>query len=649
MTRGQKWAGSLAGLVVLIAIAIYFFDWNLLKPYIARKVTAATGRTFAINGDLDVRLSLSQLRPRIRADGVVLGNIAGSRDPNMVDAKRVEFSVELLPLLTGKVHLPEIALSEPRVVLEMSDDGTPNWVFNKNKPPPPFPDIGAVAIDHGTLTFRDPQLKSDFTLAVDTRDGPEGKTVELKGGGKFKGLPSSIVARVGELLALRDASKPYPIDAQAAIGTTKVRAKGTLLDPLHLQGENIDFALEGSDMALLYPVIGVPIPPTPPYKVSAALNHTGQVWTLKNIKGLVGKSDLAGEFSVDRGPVPQAIKADLVSNNLDMADLGGFIGADRGHGNVHQPPAKVPPADRVLPNEPFSLEKLRAANADVKFRGAHIVTTKLPLEKMEVHMIVNNGITDLTPLNFSVAGGTLESNIRMDGRNSSISTHAEIAAKGLHLDQLMPTAKMSKVTSGAIGGRAKLTMAGTSIAQMLGSANGEAAVIMNGGSVSELAMRLSNIDIANSFARMIGGDRETPINCFVSNWNAVDGNFKIQAMVLDTPKVYVDGTGNVNLRNEALNVRLTAHSKTFSLASLRGPIDVAGTLKHPIVSPEIGTLIARGGLAVAIGSVTAGIGALIPLIELGNKDETHCRELKAEAKADVGVKESDLAMRKKRR
>ena len=303
----------------------------------------------------------------------------------------------------------------------------------------------------------------------------------------------------------------------------------------------------------------------------------------------------------------------------------------------------------MLPTEPYNLDKLHAANADVKFRGAHIVTEKIPLEKMDVHMIVNNGTADLAPLNFSVAGGTLESHIKMDARNSPISTHAEIAVKGLHLEQLMPTAKLSQVTSGTIGGRAKLTGTGNSLAQMLGSANGEAALIMNGGTISELAMRLANLDVANSFARMIGGDRETPIRCLVSNWNAVDGDFQIQSMVLDTPKVNLYGTGDVNMRNEALNLRLTAHSKTFSLASLRGPIDIDGTLKHPAFHPQLGTVITRGGLAAAIGSVTAGIGALIPLIETGKKEETNCHQLKEEAKADVGVKPSDLAPQKGRR
>ena len=642
MTRTQKWLAGIAAVVVVAGVALYFFDWNLAKPYVARKVTAATGRTFAINGDLDVRLSLT---PRISADQVVLGNAPWSSDPNMIEVKHVEFTLDLLALLSGHVRLPDVALSEPRVVLERNAEGTPNWEFERKHEPRGMPDIGAFAIDRGTLVFRDPKLKSDLTLDIETRNDGATKAVELNGRGTFKGLPSTIHARGGELLALRDTTKPYPIDARAQLGATKATAKGTLIDPLHLRGENIDFTLEGGDLAQLYPILGVPIPPTPPYKLKASLNHTGDVWTLKQLKGVVGSSDLNGEFAVDRGRAPQMITANLVSNRLDMADLGGFIGAERGN----KPAATPPPANRVLPAEPFNLEKLRAADADVRFRGAKIVTEKLPLENMDAHMKIADGQLELSPLSFSVAGGLLDSRIRMDGRKAPISTQAEIAAKGLHIDQLMPGGSMKQLTAGTIGGRAKLAMSGNSIAQMLGSANGEAALIMDGGSVSELALRLSNLDVANSIARLIGGDRQAPIRCMVSNWNATNGVFEIQSMVLDTPKVNLTGTGRVNMKTEALDLRLTAHSKTFSLASLRGPIDIDGTFKQPAVHPQFGTAIVRGGLAVALGAVTAGVGALLPLLELGKMEESACVELKNEAKRDVGVRQSDLAEVKKKR
>ena len=192
-------------------------------------------------------------------------------------------------------------------------------------------------------------------------------------------------------------------------------------------------------MAQLYPIIGVPLPPTPAYKLAGYLDHEGDLWKFSKFKGSVGKSDLAGDFSVDRGKQPQFITANLVSRNLDMNDLGGFIGADRGD----RPPDKPPPSDKLLPTEPFSLEKLRAANADVRFQGARIVTQKTPLEKMNAHLIIKDGTVKLAPLDFGVAGGNLISQIDMDARKPRIATRADITVKGVHLGQLFPESKLA--------------------------------------------------------------------------------------------------------------------------------------------------------------------------------------------------------------
>src|SRR5450759_3067144 len=631
MTRTRKWLLGIAVCLLLLVTAVSLFDWNLARPYIARQVTSATGRSFAINGDLDVHLSLW---PRIIANDVVMGNAAWSKDPVMAQIKRADFRINLLKLLGGHLAFPEISLSELHLLLEANKDGVANWAFDQPGKQREFPAIGALAIDHGIVKYRDPTINTDLdlelnTLAV-TRDDPE-SMLEVTGTGQFKGMETKLQARGGALLALRSADRPYPIKATATLGTTKASVDGTLIDPLHLIGEEVNFQLEGSNLALLYTIMGVPIPPTPAYKLAGFLSHTGDIWTFKRVNGTLGKSDFTGDFSVDQGMDPQLITADLVSRSLDMKDLGGFIGADRGT----KPSDHPPPGDKVLPAEPFSLEKLRIADADVRFKAARIIAKKIVLEKMEMHLIVKDGTLKLAPLNFGIAGGNLVAEIAMGGRKSHIVTHADITAKGLHLDQMFPVSKHKAASAGTIGGRAKLDASGNSIAQMLGTTNGEAALIMEGGTVSELLLRLSNLDIANSIKVLLGGDKQVPIRCMVADFKAVEGDFKIQDLVLDTPKESITGEGNVNFADESLHLKFVSHLKGFSLASLRGPIVVTGPFKKPSVHPEMGKVAARGGLAVILGVLTASIAALIPLLEFGKNKDSNCAVLMSQIKSDA--------------
>ena len=72
-------------------------------------------------------------------------------------------------------------------------------------------------------------------------------------------------------------------------------------------------------------------------------------------------------------------------------------------------------------------------------------------------------------VNFGVAGGDIRSTIRMDAREKTIRTRADITAKGLNLGELFPGAKLTDDAIGRIGGRVAITGTGNSIARMLGA------------------------------------------------------------------------------------------------------------------------------------------------------------------------------------
>ena len=472
LPRLLKWITSaFLAVVTTVFLFVIFLDWNLLRPALAGWVGTATGRSFAINGDLSVKLAWP---PRLIANDIVLGNAPWGTEPALAVIKRLEFSINPFKLLTGTLAFPEITLSEPQVALEVSPSGEGNWAFGspEKKKAVELPSVDRLSIDHGSAKYRDLRIKTDLAFELKTEDAG----IAVDGKGHFKGLPTSLHAQGGALLSLRHSDNPYPIKASGVLGNTKVSIAGNLLDPLHFKAAQLNFTVAGNDLAALYPVIGVPFPPTPAYKLAGFLDHMGQVWAFRRFKGTIGQSDISGDFAVDRSKQPQMITGDLVSRQLVMKDLGGFIGADRGT----QPSSEPPASDKVLPTEPFNLEKLQAANADVHFRGESILGERLPLKKMKAHLIVSDGVLKLAPIDFDVAGGNLIASIEMDGRQPRIATRADITAKGLHLGQLFPDSQLAGANTGMMGGRAQLVGSGNSIAQMLGSANGETALIMDG-------------------------------------------------------------------------------------------------------------------------------------------------------------------------
>ena len=116
---------------------------------------------------------------------------------------------------------------------------------------------------------------------------------------------------------------------------------------------------------------------------------------------------------------------------------------------------------------------------------------------------------------------------------------------------------------------------------MLGGANGDAALIMEGGSVSELMVRLSNLDVANGLAVLgLTGDRQVPLRCMVTQLKGTNGDFVAAIVRARYGQSRGHGEGNIDFAEEKLNLHLVSKPQDFSLASLRGPINVTGTFKN---------------------------------------------------------------------
>jgi uncharacterized protein involved in outer membrane biogenesis len=622
-TRQQKLLTIFATVAVVVALVIYFFNWNMLRGFVERRVTSATGRSFHIRGDLDVKLSF---RPRITVNDVSMGNAAWSQTPTMATLSRAEVVVDLRSLFHHDIAVPLVHLLKPQLLLEKNKEGAANWDFGKNKDNQndngKTVRIGDLKIDDGQITYRSVPERADLQVSLASMaDANEAdRLLKIEARGHYLDLDTEAHGEVGAISNIADLQRAFPLKLAGHVGKTQLQADGNIDRLANFDGLHLKFSLSGGSLAELYPLVGVPLPATPAYSLAGHIDQTGKRWDLQQLDGHVGNSDIHGNLSVDRGPRPQFMSAVLHSENLDLKDLSGLIGARTESGKT------IVDSDRVLPNTPFSFDKLYAANADVRLKGKHIQTERMPIDDMDVHLKLNDAHLLLDPLNFGVAGGNINATINLDAHQSPIKTDADIKLQKIRFDSLFPDFKLQKANAGIIGGRAKFASEGDSIAKMLGSANGQIAFMMNGGSVSQLAVRLANLDVANSLVLLLGGDKSLQIRCMVVDLDAKDGNMEVKTMVLDTAKSVINGRGHINFKDETLGLRLASDSKSVSLAALRGPIDVTGTFKKPNAGPSVKNVSGRVAAAAALGAIAPPL-AFIPLIDFGGGEDSDCATL----------------------
>lgn len=623
-TRRQRRLRTAAAALAVVGLGVALFDWNLLRRPIEHIVSERLERRFRIAGPLSVRPW--SLHPSVSADGLSVANVSGGKAPQLAAVGRLSFSVDLRALLRGEWVLDGIALDGADIHLEEDADGKGNWLLGKDSGgSAPALRLGTIRIRDSVLSVRLPSRRTDLQLRVASDD--TGGALRFSATGRWQGEALDIRGKAGSVEGYLDGAKPYPVEAGGSIGATRFSVAGSGANLPDLDGLDIRFTLSGPSLAPLYALTGVPLPATPPYRLAGHLVHSGQRWQFDDLDGLVGSSDLRGTFTVDRGTQPQRLEGRLRSRRLDLSDLSGFIGARATSGQEI-----APRPGKVLPSRALGFEKIAAANVDVDFAIDDIRNTGLPLEAAEGHLRIDDRRVTLAPLRLGLAKGKVDGRLELDARSQPAKAVLDVRATRLQLRELLPGTESRNFTSGHLGGRARLAMRGRSVAELLGSADGEVALAMTGGSTNRLLVRLANLDVANALIAWLSGGQREDIRCLVGDMTASGGVLKPRTLVLDTTRSRVVGQGTISLRDEQLDLRLRSEPKDGSLLALRGPLYFGGSFAAPVVRPEPIPLGSRIAGALALGTISPPL-ALLALVETGGAEDTPCATLLARRRA----------------
>ncbi|ABR89753.1 AsmA protein [Janthinobacterium sp. Marseille] len=638
-----------SALLLVCVLFLLMFDWNRAKPWLNERVSEATGRHFAINGDLILTWQRAEPAtgtwrdwipaPRLSAHDVTLGNPEWAKpDSNMAEIGHITFSVNPLPLLNKTIVIPSLQLDDPNLALQRVSKGKDNWTFKQSDPSEWTLDLQRLYFYRGEITLKDEVEHIDAKANIDTLEPTAVNDFVMgwKISGTFNGARISGDGKAGALLALKNVDKPFPLEARLNVGKTSIRVNGTVTKPQELAAIDMRLHLSGASMADLYPLTGITLPKTPEFSTEGHLigvtNKAGGKWTYEKFKGKVGDSDIAGTLVYEAKQPRPLLSGTVVSNLLQLSDLGPVIGADSNESKKERGVAANQPADKVLPVEKFTTERWGSIDADVQITGHKIVhSASLPIENLDTHLKLQDSVVTLSPLKFGVAGGNLIGDIKLDGRNNVIKAEAKVSARHLKLKQLFPTFQPMQASFGEVNGDTSLSGTGNSIASLLATSNGEIKSLINEGTISKLLLEQIGLNIGNIVISKLFGDKQVKLNCMATDLSVTNGLVQTRTFIVDTDDAVMYITGTVDLAKEQLNLTIKPETKGLRIVSLRAPIYVTGEFANPKVGVDTGVLALKAGSAVAL-AVVAPVTALLPLINVGNPEENKCTSLLKEAR-----------------
>ncbi len=620
------------GALVLLAQS----EWG--ERWLEARASAAIHREVQIE---NIRLHATW-PPTVTMDKLRIGNPPWATTKNLVDASGLSFTVAIAPLFEKRIVLPSVRAGVASAGLEQKGDQA-TWRFGVTQSNPARIDLGRVLLEDGRVVYRHEEEKTALEILAKGSLGDRGE-LALQASGTFRGESARGTATIPGLDA-NNPTDPVRIIAKANLGRTSVTGDGTFATDFATY--DLKLGLAGATLKDLHRLVGLLLPDTPPYKLDGRLRYQANEWQFDPFTGKVGDSDLRGTVVYSKGAPRPMFRANLQSTRLDFDDLGPLVGAPpkTGPGETASAEQRAKAAELavsayVLPRQGLDTGRWKEMDADVQLTARRVLRPKqLPIDSLTTHVVLKDGVMNLEPLDFGVAGGHVRSIVTIDSNKQPPLATVKTDVQGVKLGELFPTAKTMEQALGTLYGRADLRGRGTSIGELLGSSNGRIVLAANGGRVSDLLVQLLEIDVARA-AMLLGTRRQqVDLRCAVGDIKVTNGIATPESFVVDTTETLVKVEGTLDFSKERFDLVARGRGKTPSLFTLKSPIVLEGSFRKPSVHLKAGPILAQAGIAAALAVAAAPL-AIVPFLASGGAQDADCDSLLVDAKSHGAVKKT---------
>ncbi len=623
---------TILGLIVLAWTILFVTKGRFLKHTFERIVAQQTHREVKVAGDF--QLYFNPLNVKFVAEDMTIANPEWAGKGHFFEAKRIDSRISTWGLITGRQRINWLDLQDGRLDLRWDKAGKRNsWTFSEEKGEPlDLPIIRRALVQGTMIRYIDPRMQVEAGVRIHTveaKDTQFASSIGFDGAGTVRGTR---FVMNGALLTpnatVSGGKNQLKLHAEAV--RTQVDVSGTLPGATEIEGADLHMNLRGQNLADIFMLAGIAVPDTRTYRLTSAVTKQGNEWRFAGLKGRFGDSDLAGKMTVKMTRPRMLLSAELATDTLDIVDAGPFIGynpntlaAKGAAGAVTQ----VSGTPRILPDAKLRIDALRNFDAKVHWTVRRVRAPSLPVSNIELGLDLDNMRLKLSPLNFSMARGTVSSDITINARKQPVFTDYDIRLSPTPMGTLLAGFGVEQSgTSGTLKARVQMTGTGDSVRESLASSNGRIAVIMPRGSLWTRNIQLSEIDIGTFVQKMFEKKLKEPvqINCGLIGFTVRNGVAAADPILIDTQKNVILGRGGFSFRDESIDLAIRADSKKFSLFSGQSPVGLNGHFAQPglnVISPE---LVARAGVGLGLGVIASPFAAIIAFVDVGDAKAANC-------------------------
>jgi len=589
------WTGSIVGVLVV--------GWVTLNILLANPTTGTPMINWAIGtfGNKTAKVDVGHLAHPF-SDKFVLSTFDW---PGTVNAKSIEINYDLFGWLPGRVLAKRIWVRDGEVLIEDKKDEEPEAAFNPQK-------------------------------YVDEIDAAN---VEIK-------FTRNDKPRVVKIIQANGSFSKGTVSAEATSGDNRITFTN-----LHREwGDALkgNVTAKGQNLKDLAEIAGASSPDTPPYNLRGTLLAQNQTWSVEELSGKLGESDLGGLVRINLMQKKPMLTVDLTSKALDFDDLGVVFGIpvnpDKGEvQNEEQKKAKrvYDASARLIPDARIDFGRLAAVNADISFVANKVVDAPMGISALTLKGTLRDSVLDFERAFVKTSTGDLDAKINVNASKDPAFTKANGTLENVAIARFIDT----PMVRGTLNGKFALTFTGSGFREAAGSTDGEVGVWSNNSELAKFAVEGAGLDIGEILVIWATQDKKNPeylkSRCLAANIAFKDGQASLKPAVLDNKDSLIAATGGINFKNESMNIEVFARPHDVSIGTISGDIRIGGTLRNPTFEAVNEQTLLQAGLSALLSTISGPLG-LLPFIQTGGEPDAPCATLLADAK-ETGTKNNPAA------
>lgn len=627
----------LIGAIVAIALLVIFPPLGLIKDQLAKSIGETYGRKVTI-GAMRVHIPPKLERPKldVEFDEVVVSNPEGMPERNLFQGAAVKTTVDLLPLLKGRVRMESLQLIKPDITLEEDANGTRNWVFSTpaasaaaqpaaSAPVAAFSPPPIITIEDGALSFR--SGKTGAIRAVSAINSTQ--TLDPVGGGATS--KGTLVAG-GEAVAFDIALGDF--DAMVAGGSSTLNAT--------IDGRPLRAAVEGDavfsaaaefkgDVTASTPSLfdlarwfgadttatGEPLKTSLEGKILATTRDV----TFTETDVMINTTSSRFDGKLDLGGVRPKLSGTIASEHVDLGRIAGKGGRaslvpeaspvtefepqvtagweqllndlstlERGPQAAAQAEAAAATASSApgWSEQPFNLKALRAFDLDVLVNAAAITYGALDLKQGRIKAAITDGVLDAQLEELAVGAGKATGTVNLDSRASPPKAAVALTMSDVAAEPIIMELTGKPLLAGTSNVEISATAAGQNQSQLTSTLEGKAHFRMGHGALRGFDVRRMIFEWWKSWKFDLG--LKTGFERLEAQYDIKKGILRSQpGLSMGGSEVEINSAGTVNVPNKRLNqeIRVKAIPPPTAFPI---PVRISGDWAKPSIGIDWGGL-----------------------------------------------------------